>query len=227
MLSFDAEPYGARLALAVDHHGSNSLPLEDTLVEADKAACGEIIYEILAELGVHITKPIAEALYVAISTDTGCFKYSNTSANTFRVAARLVEAGADGARLIRGQVGDIDAVNAADLKQRNAVAAVGVIAYHGAIYAIVSCHKINSLLRGPNEPITGVVIHLFQKCMTHYDTFSFAAKLSVGSCRTGAPLCRFATFPPLPGESTTRRFAVTAVAFAGTLHFAERKVPAC
>ena len=95
LLSFDAEPYGARLALAVDHHGSNSLPLEDKLVEADKAACGEIIHEILVELGVPITKPIAEALYVAIATDTGCFKFSNTSANTFRVAAALVEAGAD------------------------------------------------------------------------------------------------------------------------------------
>ena len=95
LLSFDAEPYGARLALAVDHHGSNSLPIENKLVEAGKAACGEIIYEILTELGVAITKPIAEALYVAIATDTGCFKFSNTSANTFRVAAALMEAGAD------------------------------------------------------------------------------------------------------------------------------------
>lgn len=95
LLSFDAEPYGARIALAVDHHGSNSLPLEEKLVEADKAACGEIIYEILVELGVTISKPIAEALYVAIATDTGCFKFSNTSANTFRVAAALIDAGAD------------------------------------------------------------------------------------------------------------------------------------
>lgn len=95
LFSFDAEPYGMRLALAIDHHGSNSLPIEDKLVEADKAACGEIVYEILTELGVTITKPIAEALYVAIATDTGCFKFSNTSANTFRVAAALMDAGAD------------------------------------------------------------------------------------------------------------------------------------
>ncbi len=95
LLSFDAEPYAGRIALAVDHHGSNSLPLEDKLVESDKAACGEIIYDILLELGVRVTKPMAEALYIAISTDTGCFKYSNTSANTFRVAAALVDAGAD------------------------------------------------------------------------------------------------------------------------------------
>lgn len=95
LLSFDAEPYAGRIALAVDHHGSNSLPLEDKLVDAGKAACGEIIYDILLGLGVQITKPIAEALYVAISTDTGCFKYANTTANTFRVAAALMDAGAD------------------------------------------------------------------------------------------------------------------------------------
>lgn len=95
LLSFDAEPYAERIAFAIDHHGSNSLPVEAKLVEADRAACGEIIYEILCILGVSITKPIAEALYVAISTDTGCFKYSNTTADTLRVAAALMDAGAD------------------------------------------------------------------------------------------------------------------------------------
>lgn len=95
LLSFEAEPYADRIALAIDHHGSNSLPLENRLVEADKAACGEIIHALLVQLGVPVSKPIAEALYVAISTDTGCFKFSNTSSNTFRVASQLVEAGAD------------------------------------------------------------------------------------------------------------------------------------
>ena len=65
------------------------------LVEADKAACGEIIHAILLELGVTVTKRIAECLYVAISTDTGCFKFSNTTSNTHRTAAALIEAGAD------------------------------------------------------------------------------------------------------------------------------------
>lgn len=63
--------------------------------EADKAACGEIIHAILLELGVTVTKRIAECLYVAISTDTGCFKFSNTTSNTHRTAAALIEAGAD------------------------------------------------------------------------------------------------------------------------------------
>lgn len=95
LLSFDAEHLAGRIELAIDHHESNSLPIENKLVEADKAACGEIIYDLLVELGVTVDKKTAEALYLAISTDTGCFKFSNTSANTFHVAQKLVEAGAD------------------------------------------------------------------------------------------------------------------------------------
>ena len=94
LLSFDAVRMDLTPVCAVDHHGSNSLACPK-LVEADKAACGEIVHAILQELGVHVTKRIAECLYVAVSTDTGCFKFSNTSANTHRTAAALIEAGAD------------------------------------------------------------------------------------------------------------------------------------
>ena len=94
LLSFDAVRMGLTPVCAVDHHGSNSLACPK-LVEADKAACGEIIHAILLELGVSVTKRIAECLYVAISTDTGCFKFSNTTSNTHRTAAALIEAGAD------------------------------------------------------------------------------------------------------------------------------------
>lgn len=94
LLSFDAEGLAHRIALAIDHHGTNSLTAPK-LVEADKAACGEIIFDLLTMLGVTVTKEMADCLYVAISTDTGCFKYSNTSAHTLHTAAALVEAGAD------------------------------------------------------------------------------------------------------------------------------------
>ena len=94
LLSFDAVRMGLTPVCAVDHHGSNSLACPK-LVEADKAACGEIVYAVLTELGVTVTKQIAECLYTAISTDTGCFKFSNTSANTHRTAAALIDAGAD------------------------------------------------------------------------------------------------------------------------------------
>ena len=94
LLSFDAVRMGLTPVCAVDHHGSTSLACPK-LVEADKAACGEIVHALLTELGVTVTKRIAECLYTAISTDTGCFKFSNTSANTHRTAAALIDAGAD------------------------------------------------------------------------------------------------------------------------------------
>ena len=94
LLSFDAVRLGLMPVCAVDHHGSNSLDCPK-LVEADKAACGEIVFALLTELGVTVTKRIAECLYTAISTDTGCFKFSNTSANTHRTAAALIDAGAN------------------------------------------------------------------------------------------------------------------------------------
>ena len=96
LFSFDAEALHLeeRLCFAIDHHGSNDLSVPK-LVEPDSAACGEIILELLELLGVTLTRQMAEALYLAISTDTGCFKYSNTTAHTHAAAATLIAAGAE------------------------------------------------------------------------------------------------------------------------------------
>lgn len=83
-----------KVDLAIDHHPSNAGFAKENWVEADKAACGEIVYQLAEELGVMNAK-IAEALYVAVSTDTGCFVYNNTTPNTHRVAATLMEQGID------------------------------------------------------------------------------------------------------------------------------------
>lgn len=76
--------------LCIDHHPSNEHYAKETCLEADKAACGEIIYKIVGELG-ELTDEVAKMLYVAVSTDTGCFVYSNTTAHTHAVAAALLE----------------------------------------------------------------------------------------------------------------------------------------
>lgn len=89
-----AEPYRDCINLAIDHHPSNEGFGEENCVEADKAACGEILYKIVSEWGP-LTPEVALPLYVAVSTDTGCFVYSNTSANTHRVAAELIAVGID------------------------------------------------------------------------------------------------------------------------------------
>ena len=98
LLPPNAEPYKDRIDLAIDHHPSNSGFAKQTCLEGDKAACGEILCGIAQLLGV-MNETIANALYVAVSTDTGCFVYSNTTPNTHRVAAELMEAGADYKRL--------------------------------------------------------------------------------------------------------------------------------
>ena len=94
LLSPEAEGLKDRIAFAVDHHLLNTLNAPK-LVGAENAACGEIIYRLLLELGAEITPRIADCLYVAISTDTGCFQYRNTTAETFETAAALVRAGAN------------------------------------------------------------------------------------------------------------------------------------
>lgn len=76
--------------LCIDHHPSNTGYARASCVEADKAACGEIVYKLVLELGTLDTE-IAKMLYVAISTDTGCFVYANVTANTHAVAAALME----------------------------------------------------------------------------------------------------------------------------------------
>lgn len=78
----------------IDHHGSNPGYADGNHVQR-AAATGELVFHIIRQFGVAISPDMATCLFVAISTDTGNFSYFNTSADTFRVAAELVEAGID------------------------------------------------------------------------------------------------------------------------------------
>ena len=85
----------AAIDLRIDHHGTASAFTPLQLVDPDAAACGEIVFDVLQELGAVLDKPMANALYTAISTDTGCFRYANTTAHTLRTASACKDAGAD------------------------------------------------------------------------------------------------------------------------------------
>ena len=91
-----AQKWKDKVELSIDHHPSNEHFAQYNCVEPDKAACGEIIFALVQEWG-SLTAEVALPLYVAVSTDTGCFMYSNTSPNTHRVAAQLMETGIDAA----------------------------------------------------------------------------------------------------------------------------------
>ena len=94
LLPENAKKYASRIDLAIDHHPSNEGFAKESCVLAEMAACGEIIYEIVGLL-TPMTAEIALPLYVAISTDTGGFIYSNVTAATHRAAAELMDTGID------------------------------------------------------------------------------------------------------------------------------------
>ena len=84
--------------LCIDHHPSNTHYAKNTLLWVDKSSCGEVVMELVKELcGLDAT--VADLLYVAVSTDTGCFVYGNTTGDTLRAASELCYAGARNAYL--------------------------------------------------------------------------------------------------------------------------------
>jgi phosphoesterase RecJ-like protein len=92
---------GAPLVLDIDHHHDNSRFGQINLIVPNASSTGEVLRDVFAELGVELTPEIAEPLYIALVTDTGRFQYSNTTAKALRLAAELVEAGADVHRIFR------------------------------------------------------------------------------------------------------------------------------
>lgn len=90
LLPENAQSYRDRIELAIDHHPSQTFFARNTCLEADSAACGEIVYEIIQHLTA-LTADIALPLYVAVSTDCGGFQYGNTTARTHRIAAALMD----------------------------------------------------------------------------------------------------------------------------------------
>lgn len=90
--------YAKNADIVIDHHGTNPLYGKLNLVDANAAACGEIMLEIVKQL-CPVDKMMAECLYTAISTDTGCFVYANTTSSTHYAAAELISCGIDVASL--------------------------------------------------------------------------------------------------------------------------------
>lgn len=88
-----AEPYRERIDLTIDHHRSNPGYAALNLITPEAGACAELIYDVLLECGVSLTKEIAEPIYIAVATDTGCFRYANTTPHTHEVAAACLATG--------------------------------------------------------------------------------------------------------------------------------------
>lgn len=91
----NVQKYAEHVDLCIDHHASNSGYAYETLLDPGAAAACELMIDVIEEMGVPLTPAIADCLYTGISTDTGCFRFSSTTARTHKVAARVMEAGAN------------------------------------------------------------------------------------------------------------------------------------
>lgn len=89
----------AKVWINIDHHPSNPGYGDIVCIDPDSPATGQILFELMTSEKFPIDRDIAENLYVAISTDTGSFQYSNTTARTFEIAAELIRVGVDVGRV--------------------------------------------------------------------------------------------------------------------------------
>ena len=83
-----------KIALRIDHHSAATSFTDCELVDGGSASCAELVWDVLEEMGVSMEPALADAVYVGVSTDTGCFRFSNTTAHTFAVAAKCAQGGA-------------------------------------------------------------------------------------------------------------------------------------
>lgn len=83
----------AKLWLNIDHHLSNPRYGDLNLIDSTSPATGEILYELITALGMPLPAETRDAIYVAVSTDTGSFQYSSTTVKTYEMAADLLRRG--------------------------------------------------------------------------------------------------------------------------------------
>ncbi|WP_395151236.1 bifunctional oligoribonuclease/PAP phosphatase NrnA [uncultured Allofournierella sp.] len=88
------QEYTQQIDLCIDHHGSNAGYADAMFLDSAASSTCEIMYDLLCAMNVEITPVIADCLYTGLSTDTGCFLFSNTTAKAHYMAAKLMEAGA-------------------------------------------------------------------------------------------------------------------------------------
>lgn len=101
LLGENQDAYQGKINLCIDHHLINVVEADYKFVDSKSAAASEIIYKLMPLLNVEITPDIANCLYTGISTDTGCFKYTNTTGDTLRIAGNLLDKGCNNSYINR------------------------------------------------------------------------------------------------------------------------------
>lgn len=170
------EEYEGKVFLSIDHHETSKPFAEYTHVNPNACAACEVIYDMLDEAGFDISKDIANALYLGIATDTGCFRYANATAHTFEVASKLISAGADSAEINRivfetksKALVQFEALAAASLKTyfdgKCALLVITRDMYKGTGITESETHGIAALPRQIEGVLVGIVIKEREDCV--------------------------------------------------------------
>ena len=99
LLGSNREKYLGKIDLCIDHHEISRVVSPVKYVDPHASSNCEILFELFGEMGIELDRDTASALYTGVSTDTGCFKYSNTTGRTLRIAADLLDLGVDAAAI--------------------------------------------------------------------------------------------------------------------------------
>jgi phosphoesterase RecJ-like protein len=143
--------------IAIDHHVLTDEPAGDVLL-ADATACatGELVFDFALELGLEVTPAVAEAVYCAILTDTGGFRYSNTSPRAHAIAAVLLQRGVDPESTYRRIYASYSPQRLQLL--REALATLGVDQEHGIAWISLS-NEVLQRYEVSSEDLDGIVEH--------------------------------------------------------------------
>ena len=143
--------------LVIDHHLPSDEPPGDTIV-SDTTACatGELVFDVAAVLGLELTPTVAEAIYVAILTDTGSFRFGNTSPRCLAIAARMLQLGVNPEVMYQRVY-----ANGSEARVRilaEALATLGVDAAHGLTWISTDADVLERH-GGTSEDVEGAVEH--------------------------------------------------------------------
>jgi phosphoesterase RecJ-like protein len=143
--------------LCIDHHPTRGTPWARNVIDTSASATAVLIYELVRKAGGATDRAAAEALYAGLATDTGFFRFNSTSPRTFRIAAELLEAGADPTRCYR------------ELYERNTLAYTRLL---GRALASVSLDQAGTVAS------SGITLGMIDACgATGVDTSEFTTPL--------------------------------------------------
>jgi len=154
MLGPDLMDYADHIDYSIDHHYTNTEYARFNIVNGSASSAGEVLFDLFTACGVAIDDVIAEKLYAAIAFDTGCFRYSNTSAHTHEVTAELMRYSFDAPAVVRRM---FDIVPLRQLKMERAALDALHLYRNGSVVLLPISRKMLEENGALDEDVAGMV----------------------------------------------------------------------